>query len=69
MQSKAAEMAKTLESNLANLQTAFLHFADSNLAAGRRRQPLTIQDATRWRRSVNSPVIRSGGVLYYFILY
>jgi hypothetical protein len=31
MQSKAAEMAKTLESNLKNLQTAFLNFADSNL--------------------------------------
>jgi hypothetical protein len=31
MRSKAAEMAGTLKSNLVNLQTAFEHFADSNL--------------------------------------
>jgi TP901 family phage tail tape measure protein len=45
MQSKAAEMAKTLESNLKNLQTAFLSFAINNLTAGRRRQPLTTRGA------------------------
>jgi hypothetical protein len=57
MQSKAATMAGTLKSNLANLQTTFLHFADSNLTAGRGRQSLTIRGATRWRRSVNRPVM------------
>jgi hypothetical protein len=33
MQTKAAAMAGTLKSNLTNLQTAFLNFADSNLTA------------------------------------
>ncbi|MDR1231564.1 MAG: phage tail tape measure protein [Spirochaetaceae bacterium] len=33
MQSKAAAMAGTLKSNLSNLQTAFVRFADSNLTA------------------------------------